>query len=279
MPCPAECGYSGDNLEYHFRHSPFCRPSSVPENQESKKRQRDYAASARTYHLRVTTRVGMEMLRAKTDNYIKVEHLDVLRNLVVQVASMIVTFIQSEASMGDLSINSILEAALQPFKVMPPAQTMIEQRRKIYQRAIPRPIVGSSFDNESKKGAVRFDAFQLVTILLQECKGARVEARKSNEVWKSGDLYGKAPNTVTDVIHGSRFYNWHEVCGKASSEQYRDFRAVLHGWIDAYTPLDGLSQRARKHKYTVFLSALVNLPVRMRHYLSRLLASPTALQQ
>ena len=37
--------------------------------------------------------------------------------------------------------------------------------------------------SEAKKGAVRFDAFELVTILLQECKGARLEAEKSSNLW------------------------------------------------------------------------------------------------
>ena len=68
------------------------------------------------------------------------------------------------------------------------------------------------------------------------------------------------------LLHGSRFYNWFEVCGKATPAQAKDFRICLHGWIDAFTPLDGLSQRARKHKYTVLLGALVNLPILMRHY-------------
>ena len=102
--------------------------------------------------------------------------------------------------------------------------------------------------------------------MLQECQGARQKAWESSELWKSGELYGKNVNIVSDVIHGSRFYNWYEVCGKATPEQSQDFRVCLHGWIDAYTPLDGLSQRARKHKYTVLLASLVNLPIRMRHY-------------
>ena len=265
MPCPAQCGYDGVNLEYHYRHSPFCRPVPVIAS-EPKKRARDCSESARVYAKKVTTRIGMEILRAHTHDYVKVEHLNILRNLIVQVASMIITFIKDEDAMGGVSLDTILEAANAPFNEMPPAETMITQRRKIFQRAIPRPVVGGEFDNDSKKGAVRFDALQLVTILLQECKGARVESEKSSELYKSGDLYGKKPNVVTDVIHGSRFYNWYQVCGKATPDQANDLRVVLHGWIDAFTPLDGLSQRARKHKYTVLLAALVNLPVRMRHY-------------
>jgi hypothetical protein len=206
------------------------------------------------------------MLTAHTDNYVKVEHLNIFRDLVVQVAGMVVTFINDEAKMGDITLDKILEAAHAPFKEMLPAATMLEQRRKIYQRATPHPIGNGLFDSEAKKGAVRFDAFELVTILLQECKGVRLEADKSSEFWKTGALYGKKPNIVSDVIHGSRFYNWWELCGKATPEEANDFRIALHGWIDAYTPLDGLSQRARKHKYTVLLASLLNLPARMRHY-------------
>ena len=266
MPCPANCGYAGDNVEYHFRHSPFCRPVDVLDPIESKKRTRDSSASSRTYGHRVTTRVSMEMLTAHTDNYIKVEHLEIFRNLIVQVAGMVVGFIKDEVTMGDTPLETILDAAQAPFACMPPAETMLKQRRKIYQRAIPRTIGGGSFDSEAKKGAVRFDAFELVTILLQECKGARLKADESSELWKTGKLYGKTPNIVSDVTHGSRFYNWWELCGKATPEEKGDFRVALHGWIDAYTPLDGLSQRARKHKYTALLASLLNLPTRMRHY-------------
>jgi hypothetical protein len=267
MPCPAQCGYAGHHLERHYGYSPYCRPDVlVPIESESKKRTRDCATSARTFEHRVTTRISMEMLTAHTDNYIKVEHLDLFRNLIIQVTGMLVTFVNDEAKMGDIPLDTILEAAQAPFNKLPPVATMLERRRKIYQRAIPHPIGGGPFDSEAKKGAVRFDAFQLVTILLQECKGARLKADESSELWKTGDLYGKKPNIVSDVIHGSRFYNWIEVCGKATPEEENDLRIVLHGWIDAYTPLDGLSQRARKHKYTVLLAALVNLPTRTRHY-------------
>ena len=266
MPCPALCGYGGDNLEYHYRHSPHCRPAAVLDTLASKKRARDCAASARTFSNRVTARVGMEMLNAKTDNYIKVEHLDRFRNMLVQVVGMVVTFVKDEATMGDIPLEKILEAALAPFSTMPPAATMLAQRRRIYQRATPYPIGGGPFDLQAKKGAVRFDAFELVTILLQECKGARLKADERSEEWKTGALYGKKPNIISDVTHGSRFYNWWEVCGKATLEEKDDIRVALHGWIDAFTPLDGLSQRARKHKYTVLLASLLNLPTRMRHY-------------
>ena len=267
MPCPAECGYTGNNLEYHFRHSPYCKPvKQSTDPKQSKKRVRDCAASARVYDHQVTTRIGIALLQAKTDKYVKTEHLDIVRNLMVQVVGMAVIFIKNEHNMGDVDIDTILESAYSPFKNLPPAATMIEQRRKVYQRAIPRPIGGGEFDSENKKGAIRFDAYQLITIILQECQGARIKADESSELWKTGTLFGKAPNIVSDITHDSRFYNWWEVCGEATQEQAKDFRVVLHAWIDAYTPLDGLSQRARKHKYTVMLGSMVNLPVRMRHY-------------
>ena len=127
MPCPAQCGYPGDNLEYHYRYSPYCRPVDVLAPIEAKKRTRDCSASARTFGHRVTARVGMEMLTAHTDNYIKVEHLDKFRNLIIQVAGMVVNFINDEAKMGDISLDTILEAAQAPFKQMPPAATMLRQ--------------------------------------------------------------------------------------------------------------------------------------------------------
>ena len=267
MPCPAQCGYTGENLEHHYRHSPYCRPGYAqgPEAPDAK-RARDFPASARLFRHQVTTKVSKEMLQAHIDNYVKMMHLDILRSLIVIVAGLVIKFIRDESNMGDVSLDEILKSAYAPFKEMPDASVLINRRRKIYQRAIPRPIGGGSFTSEAKKGAVRFDALQLITIQLQECKGARQEARKSSDLWKTGVLYGKKPKIVSDVIHGSRFYNWFAVCGKATYAERHDFRICLQGWIDAMTPLDGLSQRARKHKYTVLLGALINLPLRMRHY-------------
>ena len=46
---------------------------------------------------------------------------------------------------------------------------------------------------------------------------------------------------------------------------------MLHLWTDEFTPIDGLSQKARHHKYGALLAALVNLPHRMRHYADHIL--------
>ena len=53
--------------------------------------------------------------------------------------------------------------------------------------------------------------------------------------------------------------------------QANDLRIALHGWTDAFTPIDGLSQKARKHKYGAFLATLVNLPLHLRHYVDHVL--------
>ena len=70
----------------------------------------------------------------------------------------------------------------------------------------------------------------------------------------------------TDLTHGTRLLDWHAVCGKATAAEARDLRVVLHGWTDEFTPIDGLSQKARVHKYGVVLVSNVNLPLRLRHY-------------
>lgn len=114
-------------------------------------------------------------------------------------------------------------------------------------------------------------AFQVVTILLQESAAVRKHAHQSSELWKTGELYNRKPKILTDLVHGSRFWTWHAVCGKATPEEAKDFRVLLHSWTDEFTPIDGLSQKARKHKYGAFLATLVNLPLRIRHYVDHVL--------
>ena len=76
---------------------------------------------------------------------------------------------------------------------------------------------------------------------------------------------------MTDLVHGTRFLDWHAVCGKATAGEASDLRVVLHGWTDEFTPIDGLSQKARAHKYGAFTACMVNLPLRIRHYADHIL--------
>jgi hypothetical protein len=86
-----------------------------------------------------------------------VEHLDLFRNLIIQVTGMLVTFVNDEAKMGDIPLDTILEAAQAPFNKLPPVATMLERRRKIYQRAIPHPIGGGK-ESMNTMRVVRSDA-------------------------------------------------------------------------------------------------------------------------
>ena len=91
-------------------------------------------------------------------------------------------------------------------------------------------------------------------------------AIKTSEEWKSGELYQTRPRVVSDIVHGTRFLDRYQVVGKASPAEAGDLRIGLHGWTDAFTPVEALSQKARNHKYVAFTAALLNLPLRMRHY-------------
>ena len=129
----------------------------------------------------------------------------------------------------------------------------------------------SSGSGGDKKGAVFFNAHTLVTVMLQESAAVRRRTIESSDLWKTGSLYKSRPKVMTDLWHGTRFLDWHAVCGKASPDEANDLRVVLHGWNDAFTPIDGLSQKARAHHYGAVLVSLVNLPLRMRHYADHVL--------
>ena len=255
MVCPNGCGYMGDNLEYHYRNSPFCRPVKPTE-----KRQRDGSTSARLFHNRVMGTMERAMLQAHIDKYIPLTHLDFVRTLVISMIHMTVQFIQDEA---DLPSN-IRGYALEPFINMPSVGAMTKARRKCYSRATPKTL---SITGGDKKGGVFFSAVQLVTVFLQECSPpVRQQIIKSSELWKSGVLYNKKPEVITDYTHGSRFYTRYDVCGKASATEEKHLRVALHMWQDEFSPLDGLSHRARLHKYGIVLLALLNICIEQRFY-------------
>ena len=94
---------------------------------------------------------------------------------------------------------------------------------------------------------------------------------EASDRWKTGELYRSRPAIMTDLTDGTRFLDWQAVCGKATPGEANDLRLVLHGWQDGFTPIDGLSQKARAHKYGVLLVSLVNLPLRIRHYADHVL--------
>ena len=263
MPVACPCGFNGKSLELHYRWSPLCRPSPVEDVKEVV-RKRDFKGAHALFKNKVRFLMGREMLKAHQDKYISVAALDHFHTMLLAVVNLTLGQLTDLIASG-LDGARAVEAAHGAFKCLPAAETLIRKEREYFTRAVPRTLsTGSSAEDAS--GAVFFSAYQVVTILLQESERARKHAQEFSEMLKSGKLYNVRPRVLSDVIHGSRFWKWFEVCGAASDNEMNDFRVVLHGWTDEFTPLDGLSQKARKHKYGAFLATLVNLPLHLRHY-------------
>ena len=62
MPCPNDCGYKGNNLEYHFRHSPFCRPET--HRPEERKRMRTGSVNVDLFKNKIHGMLSKAMLHA-----------------------------------------------------------------------------------------------------------------------------------------------------------------------------------------------------------------------
>ena len=225
--------------------------------------------SAQLFSNRVLGEIGKWFLHGHIDHFMTLGELDGVRGLLRTCASLTTEFIEGELQlMGHTVDPKIFESARRAFDVLPNGNTLINQRRKLYARAIPRHL-GTS--REHRKGAAFFDVHTLLTIMLQESASVRKLVVAASEEWKTGALFQTRPNVLSDLVHGSRFLDWPEVCGKATESEAKDLRVVLHIWTDEFTPIDGLSQKARHHKYGALLAALVNLPHRMRHYADHIL--------
>mmetsp|Transcript_31047 Transcript_31047/g.81215 ORF Transcript_31047/g.81215 Transcript_31047/m.81215 type:complete len:556 (-) Transcript_31047:839-2506(-) len=255
MPCPNECGYMGNYLEGHYRHSPHCRPA--PPRPQENKRTRSQVSSDH-FQNKIHSLISKEMLRAKVDLSVDIPALDAFREVIIGCAMITIDFIQDECSIP----ADVVSAARKPYASLPAAATLVQQRRRTYKRA---DVITLS-EGHDKKGAAFLSVRQLVAIILQESEYVRKQIKSSSDLWKTGALYGKKPAVSSDVIHGRRFYDWFDVCGPASPSQNDDLRVVLHCWQDGMTPIDGLSQKARKHKYGVVLASFVNLPLQTRFY-------------
>lgn len=155
--------------------------------------------------------------------------------------------------------------------MLPNVSSLIGQRRKLIAGATPRHLTTSTNKNVDRRGAAFFNAHDVITVMLQECRAVRKMVIAASDEWKTGKLYQTRPADLTDLTDGTRFLDWKDVCGKADESEANDLRVVLHAWTDEFTPIDGLSQKARAHKYGALLAALVNLPYRMRHYADNML--------
>ena len=269
--CPAGCGHRTGNLGHHYRWSPLC--AAVAEAPQPKRPRpshvRDPAVSAQLFSNRVLGEIGKWFLHGHIDHYLSLTELDSMRGLLRICASLTTEFIKEELQLSGHPANpKIFESACRAFEVLPNVSTLINQRQKLIARAIPRHL-GTS--REDKKGAAFFDAHTLLTILLQESAPVRRMTIAASEEWKTGALYRTRPRILSDLTDGTRFRDWHAVCGKADASEANDLRVVLHGWTDEFTPIDGLSQKARAHKYGALLASLVNLPHRTRHYTDHIL--------
>ena len=273
MPrCESECGYEGVRLECHYRWSPHCRLPPPPAAPASKKRKRDPSASAALFRNRLATSIGNTMTRMHVDQYMKLTDLETVRGLLVASTELVTAFIHAELIAMDMDPGpDMFQTVRRAFAGLPNAGTMVEHRRRVFMRAIPRHLSTGISKSVDERGAVFFSAHNLVTIMLQESAAVRKETIQSSEKWKTGELYKSRPSVLSDVIHGTRFTDWHAVCGKATAAEAQDLRVVLHKWTDEMTPIDGLSQKARVHKYGVCLATLVNLSLRVRHYVDHVL--------
>ena len=267
--CPAECGYKGVKLEGHYQWSPHCRPAPV-EPVEAGKRKRDPKAALQLFSNRVAGVMGKAMLQMHVDYYFDLTDLEHVRGLVVSCAELVTAFVEGELQANGVILDpTVFSSARAAFTSLPSTATIVARRRQLYNRAVPRHL--ASDKGGDKKGAVFFSAHNLVTIMLQESQAVRKMVIASSDEWKTGELYKTRPTVQSDLVHGTRFLDWHAVCGKATVGEANDLRVLLHGWTDEFTPMDGLSQRARVHKYGAFLVTPVNLPLRVRHYADHVL--------
>ena len=249
----------------HYNFSSICRPIPAPiVPAPSKKQKVDPKHKELLFANRVAEVMGRELLKANIDKYASLATLDMVSEIVKSCVNMTLEFVAQEQGREEhmRDVPASIAAAERVFNSLPSVGTLLSQRRAYVMRATPRCLQ----TGDNRKGAAFFAAHTLITILLQESTAVRQESIAFSNKLKTGCLYQQTPQVRSDVIHGGRFTHWREVCGKASASESDDLRICLHGWTDEFTPLDGLSQRARHHKYGVFLAALVNLPLHMRHY-------------
>jgi hypothetical protein len=268
--CPAGCGYRGIRQSHHLFWSPQCKP--VFEAPVVKRGRPDPAVAQRLFNAQLKELVGKSLLTAHIDKYMSMSELDAMRGLILACGKMTLDFIAGEQGLLQHSTEAVpaVESARMAYDSLPSVGLLIKEQMSVYLRAIPRTL-GRPGQSAGNRGAVFFSIHTLLTILLQESPSVRKLFLETNERWKSGELYQTEPAVVGDTVHGSKFLNCKPLVGKATADEVDDARAGVTIWTDEFTPIDGLSQKARFHKYGAVLAGLLNLPPRMRHYADHLL--------
>jgi hypothetical protein len=161
--CPAGCGFSGVNLGQHFRWSPYCEAASKPSASRKRERQakRDRTASVSLFQNRIAGEIGKFFLHAHIDHYMSLTQLDTLRGLLRVCASLTTEFIEAELQLdGCPADKSIFETARRAFDILPNMNTLIDQRRRLYARAIPRHLSAIE-SGADRRGAAFFNAYEV----------------------------------------------------------------------------------------------------------------------
>jgi len=255
-----DCGFEGVRLEGHYRYSPNCRPAVEPPPAPGK---RDRSASTRLLRHRLVSGLATALIAAHYDSYIGVAHLEHMMLMLTTITLLILSFFEGEGSCPELcgEVRQVLTS-------LPSVKEILSKGRAKYVRVEPLTLSGVP---KTKQGAIFFSLYQLVTAMLQESQPVRRHCIAASETWKKGELFGVVPPVYDDLTSGSRFRSNTHMCGKAGAGEENDLRIVVHGWTDAFTTVDGLGVNAREHKYGAFLVALVNMPLRMRHYVDHIL--------
>ena len=256
--CPAGCGWDGERLESHYHHSEWCRPVEVQDAPANRAR----GKASLLFKNRLVSLLATLLRKGHYDMFIKVEHLQMMLAMLVSVVLLFLEYMASQKVAATLCAE-LRDCVL----LLPSAERLVAIGKRQFLRIEPLtfPCIGT------KKDAVFFSVAQLVTVMLQECTYVREKTIQQSEVWKEGKLYGTVPAQYEGLESGSAFRSNHAMCGKATADEANDLRVVLHGWTDGFTTTDGLGVTATDHHYDVILAALVNLELRVRHYVDHVL--------
>lgn len=200
--------------------------------------------------------------------------LERMRSLTIHIVDVTLGFIKNElqdqglGGQGQQLAVGIVDAVVNIFDRMPSAHQLLNEKEKVLLRAPPMPFTTTKAD---KQGAATFSSVQIITVILQECSEVRKACRAESDVWKTGELYEVYPDVVNDVTQARQFRSRHDIVGKATPAQAKHLRIALHKWSDEFTTVDGLGPKAKNNKYGVLLACLLNLPLRMRHYVDFIL--------
>lgn len=280
-----QCGSCGEffaNLPSHLGKNPWCKAEVGEGCALKKKKGAGRATSNRSssksdtakaiFEHKLRTAIARSRIELHEDKFIAMAHCDHAYNQVFLWTDIIFANLKEsimEASDPLKAIQDVQDSTLGIMGEMVSWDQVRSTVSKSLQVQSLKPV--STFgglnpcmirvSDAKQRELAQLSISSLIVQLLQCDPYARQNIIAASELWKTGDLYCKAPTSYGDITDGRVFREHKALSGMAEEDEPGDsIRVALYIYNDDFTTVNPIGTKRGAHKYSVHMAAIANLP-------------------